>query len=248
MSIESREDANKYYQIVNELVDEYMAKENIRPSSLKGYLSPGSKNFKNFIQRRHEIKEIKGIERVLSDVIEDRASMESDGVLKFESFKFFESDEFKISSMRQCLYKGIEKADLSMEKALADVFDTNLGSIDVVDSDKHSFYIEDEMLDVVCFSLEDMKIIENNVVEYLYSELKKKEIDLIDIAQGGNLSINLGDFISSNDAVFNAFDEAIRKKLDDGELIAIIENLLSQEYNGSAEMKSERGYYIWSWK
>jgi len=247
MSIESREDANKYYQLVNELVDEYMSKGKIRPSNLKRYLEPGSERFKKFLIR-NKLNEITGIDRVLSDVIEDRANMESDGVLTFESFKFFESDEFKISSMRQCLYKGIEKADLSMEKALADVFDTNLGSIDVVDSDKHSFYIEDEMLDVVCFSLEDMKIIENNVVEYLYSELKKKEIDLIDIAQGGNLSINLGDFISSNDAVFNAFDETIRKKLDDGELIAIIENLLSQEYNGSAEMKSERGYYIWSWK
>jgi len=247
MSIESREDANKYYQLVNELVDEYMSKGKIRPSNLKRYLEPGSERFKKFLIR-NKLNEITVIDRVLSDVIEDRANMESDGVLTFESFKFFESDEFKISSMRQCLYKGIEKADLSMEKALADVFDTNLGSIDVVDSDKHSFYIEDEMLDVVCFSLEDMKIIENNVVEYLYSELKKKEIDLIDIAQGGNLSINLGDFISSNDAVFNAFDETIRKKLDDGELIAIIENLLSQEYNGSAEMKSERGYYIWSWK
>mgnify|MGYP000727152855 CR=1 FL=1 len=247
MSIKSREDANKYYQLVNELVDEYMSKGKIRPSNLKRYLEPGGERFKKFLIR-NKLNEITGIERVLSDVIEDRASMESDGVLTFESFKFFESDEFKISSMRQCLYKGIEKADLNMEKALADVFDTNLGSIDVVDSDKHAFYIEDEMLDVVCFSLEDMKIIENNVVEYLYSELKKKEIDLIDIAQGGNLSINLGDFISSNDAVFNAFDEAIRKKLDDGELIAIIENLLSQEYNGSAEMKSERGYYIWSWK
>ena len=247
MSIKSREDANKYYQLVNELVDEYMSKGKIRPSNLKRYLEPGGERFKKFLIR-NKLNEITGIDRVLSDVIEDRANMESDGVLTFESFKFFESDEFKISSMRQCLYKGIEKADLSMEKALADVFDTNLGSIDVVDSDKHSFYIEDEMLDVVCFSLEDMKIIENNVVEYLYSELKKKEIDLIDIAQGGNLSINLGDFISSNDAVFNAFDETIRKKLDDGELIAIIENLLSQEYNGSAEMKSERGYYIWSWK
>jgi hypothetical protein len=247
MSIKSREDANKYYQLVNELVDEYMSKGKIRPSNLKRYLEPGGERFKKFLIR-NKLNEITVIDRVLSDVIEDRASMESDGVLTFESFKFFESDEFKISSMRQCLYKGIEKADLSMEKALADVFDTNLGSIDVVDSDKHSFYIEDEMLDVVCFSLEDMKIIENNVVEYLYSELKKKEIDLIDIAQGGNLSINLGDFISSNDAVFNAFDETIRKKLDDGELIAIIENLLSQEYNGSAEMKSERGYYIWSWK
>jgi len=247
MSIKSREDANKYYQLVNELVDEYMSKGKIRPSNLKRYLEPGGERFKKFLIR-NKLNEITGIDRVLSDVIEDRASMEYDGVLTFESFKFFESDEFKISSMRQCLYKGIEKADLKMEKALADVFDTNLGSIDVVDSDKHAFYIEDEMLDVVCFSLEDMKIIENNVVEYLYSELKKKEVDLIGISQGGNLSINLGDFISSNDAVFNAFDEAIRKKLDDGELIAIIENLLSEEYSGSAEMKSERGYYIWSWK
>ena len=246
MSIKSREDANKYYQLVNELVDEYMSKGKIRPSNLKRYLEPGSEKFKKFLIR-NKLNEITGIDRVLSDVIEDRASMESDGVLTFESFKFFESDEFKISSMKQCLYKGIEKADLNMEKVLADVFDTNLGSIDVVDSDKHSFYIEDEMLDVVCFSLEDMKIIEDNVVEYLYSELKKKEVGLIDMTQGGNLSINLGDFISSTDVVFKAFDELIRKKLDDGELITIIENLLSQEYSGYAEMKSERGYYIWSW-
>ena len=246
MSIKSREDANKYYQIVNELIDEYMSKGKIRPSNLKRYLSPGSDRFKKFLMR-NKLNEITGIDRVLSDVIEDRANMESDGVLTFENFKFFESDEFKISSMKQCLYKGIEKADLNMEKVLADVFDTNLGSIDVVDSDKHSFYIEDEMLDVVCFSLEDMKIIEDNVVEYLYSELKKKEVGLIDMTQGGNLSINLGDFISSTDVVFKAFDELIRKKLDEGELITIIENLLSQEYSGYAEMKSERGYYIWSW-
>lgn len=247
MSIKSREDANKYYQLVNELVDEYMSKGKIRPSNLKRYLQPGSERFKKFLIR-NKLNEITGIDRVLSDVIEDRASMESDGVLTFESFKFFESDEFKISSIKQCLYKGIEKADLKMEKVLADVFDTNLGSIDVVDSDKHAFYIEDEMLDVVCFSLEDMKIIENNVVEFLYSELRKKEVELLDMIQGGNLSINLGDFISSNDAVFNAFDEAIRKKLDDGELLTIIENLLSEDYSGYAEMKSERDYYIWCWK
>ena len=50
MSIKSREDANKYYQIVNELVDEYMAKGKIRPSNLKVILATGSKNFNNFIQ------------------------------------------------------------------------------------------------------------------------------------------------------------------------------------------------------
>ena len=40
-------------------------------------------------------------------------------------------------------YKGIEKADLNMEKVLADVFDTNLGSIDIVDSGKHIFKVND---------------------------------------------------------------------------------------------------------
>ncbi len=35
MSITSREDANKYYQVVNKLVDEYMDKWKIRPTNLK---------------------------------------------------------------------------------------------------------------------------------------------------------------------------------------------------------------------
>ena len=39
MSINNREDANKYYQIMNELVDEYIDKWKIRPAKLKKYLS-----------------------------------------------------------------------------------------------------------------------------------------------------------------------------------------------------------------
>lgn len=246
MSIKSREDANKYYQLVNELVDEYMSKGKIRPSNLKRYLQPGSERFKKFLIR-NKLNEITGIDRVLSDVIEDRASMESDGVLTFESFKFFESDEFKTSSLKQCIYKGLEKADIEMEKALADHFDTNLGSIDVLDSDKHVFYIEDEGIEVICFSLEEMKMIEDNIVEHLYSELRKKEIELVDRIIG-DLSINIGDFITTNAAVFEAFDAAVRKKLDDGILAEIIENLLTDDYAGMAEMSTIRNYYIWSWK
>ena len=37
MSINNREDANKYYQIMNELVDEYIDKWKIRPAKLKKY-------------------------------------------------------------------------------------------------------------------------------------------------------------------------------------------------------------------
>jgi len=47
MSINSREDANKYYQVVNKLVDEYIDKWKIKPTNLKRYLKNGSDNLKN---------------------------------------------------------------------------------------------------------------------------------------------------------------------------------------------------------
>ena len=125
MSINNREDLNKYYDIINELVDEYIDKWKIRPSRLKKYLKPGTKRFQNFLNRNN-LSEVNGSDRILRDIIDDRTSMEKDGILTFESYKLFESDNFEIKSLEECLYKGVEKADLKMEKVLADYFDTNL--------------------------------------------------------------------------------------------------------------------------
>ena len=179
--------------------------------------------------------------------------MESDGVLTFESFKFFESDEFKTSSLKQCIYKDLEKADIGMEKALADFFDTNLGSIDVVDSDKHIFYIEDVENDVVCLSEEDIELIKENMCDYLCTELKKKEIELIDNSIG-NISINLGEFIESQDGyqgsdntIYNSFKSTIMKKLENGVLEDIIENLIGDDFNGDVKVGKIRNYQIFYW-
>ena len=233
MSIKSREDANKYYQIVNELVDEYMSKGKIRPSNLKRYLQPGSERFKKFLIR-NKLNEITGIDRVLSDVIEDRANMESDGVLTFENFKFFESDEFKIASMKQCLYKGIEKADLNMEKLLADVFDTNLGSIDIVDSEKHCFKIEEEEVAFI-YSKEDIDIIESNVIDHLYDELCKKDVVLTD-----DISMNLSDLVGKE-----AFVEKLDEFFTEEFLLKLIGGLLDSEYYKEGEGIGKGNYFIW---
>jgi hypothetical protein len=232
MSINNREDANRYYQIVNELVDEYMAKGKIRPSNLKRYLQPGSERFKKFLIR-NKLNEITGIDRVLSDIIEDRANMESDGVLTFENFKFFESDEFKIVSMKQCLYKGIEKADLSMEKVLADVFDTNLGSIDIVDSEKHCFKIEEE--EVFIYSKEDIDIIGLNIIDHLYEELCKKEVVLAD-----DISINLSDLVGKE-----AFEKKMYDFFTEEFLLKLIGKLLDSEYYKEGENIGKGNYFIW---
>ena len=233
MSIKSREDANKYYQIVNELVDEYMSKGKIRPSNLKRYLQPGGERFKKFLIR-NKLNEITGIDRVLSDVIEDRANMESDGVLTFENFKFFESDEFKIASMKQCLYKGIEKADLKMEKVLADVFDTNLGSIDIVDTEKHLFKIEEEE-EVFIYSKEDIDIIGLNIIDHLYDELCKKDVVLAE-----DISINLSDLVGKE-----AFEKKMYEVFTDEFLLNLIGKLLDSEYYKEGETIGKGNYFIW---
>ena len=51
MSINNKEDANRYYQVINGLVDDYLDKWKVRPSNLKRYLQPGSERFNKFLER-----------------------------------------------------------------------------------------------------------------------------------------------------------------------------------------------------
>jgi hypothetical protein len=234
MSINNREDANKYYQMINSLVDDYIDKWKVRPSNLKRYLQPGSERFNKFLER-NKLKDIKGASIILKDIIEDRDSMEKDGVITFESFKMFESEEFKIHSMKQCLYKGIEKATQQMEKVLADHFDTNLGDIDIVDADKHIFKINDwnnHDVKVVIYSKEEMDVILTNIVDHLYEELSKKKIEL-----SQHISIELSDLIKQD-----AFTAKIEDILTGDLAKKLISDCLDDDFNFKDEFK---GYFIW---
>jgi hypothetical protein len=234
MSINNREDANNYYKLINGLVDDYIDNHKIRPSKLSSYLRPGGQRFNKFLER-NKLKDVKGAEIILKDVIEDRNHMESDGVITFESFKYFESNDFKISNLKECLYKGIDKADIKMEKILADYFDVNLGSIDVLDSDKHKFKLEDWQNDdwnVVIYSKEEYEVILYNVIEHLYEELSKKEIDLID-----GISIQMSKLINEN-----IFENKMSDILIGDKLNKLISNCLGEDWSFKEEVKD---YFIW---
>jgi sulfur relay (sulfurtransferase) DsrC/TusE family protein len=246
MSINNREDANKYYQEINKLVDDYMESGKIRPSNLKNYLKPGSDRSKKFLARNN-YKEVVGIDQVFSDVIEDRVNMERDGVLSFENFKFFESDEFKFSSLTQCLYKGVGKADRDMEKTLANVFKTDLGSLDSEseesvdgylssvegkDSYKHLFKIDDwgKNIETVIYSKEDLDIIYLNIVEYLYDEFQKKEIEIVP-----GIKITLKSMIDKS-----GFEKGMHLYFEEDVYLNLVGSLLKMEFH-----KQVGQYYIW---
>ena len=161
--------------------------------------------------------------------------MEKDGVITFESFKMFESEEFKIQSLKQCLYKGIEKATQKMEKILADYFDTNLGDIDIVDSDKHIFKLNDwenSEWDVVIYSKEEMDVILTNVVEHMYEELSKKKIEL-----SQHISIELYDLIKED-----VFINKIQNILSDDMAKKLISDCLDNNFKFKDEFND---YFIW---
>lgn len=233
MSINSREDVNKYYQILNELLDEYTEENKIRPSNLKRYLKPGSEGFNRFLDK-NKLRDIKRADVILKDILDDREAMEKDGVVTFESFKFFESSEFKIHSMKECLYKGIEKSTQKMEKVLADYFDTNLGHIDSVDSDKHIFKISDwekEDCNVIIYSKEEINIIKYNIFDHLYDEISKSKFEIVT-----GISIELSRLIDKD-----VFESKLSDIFTEEKLIKTITDCL-----GDYEFEKESNdFFIW---
>lgn len=234
MSINNREDANRYYQQINLLVDDYIDKWKIRPKNLKSYLKPGSDRFNRFL-KRNNLENVSGASVVLNDIINDRVSMESDGVVTFESFNYFESVDFKMSSLRECLYKGVEKSTLSQEKILADYFDLNLGDIEVVDSDKHTFKISDWENDdwnVVIYSKEEIDLIKTNILSFLYGEFSDKEIEVLP-----NIKINLKNIVTED-----KFNDKLEEILSVAKLKEIIADCLGEDWSFESE-KSD--HFIW---
>lgn len=233
MSINNREDVNKYYQIINGLLDEYTEQHKIRPSNLKRYLQPGSERFSRFLEK-NKMKDIKRADVILKDILDDREAMEKDGVITFESFKVFESSEFKIHSMKECLYKGIEKSTQKMEKVLADYFDTNLGHIDSVDSDKHIFKISDwkkQDCNVIIYSLEEINVIKYNMFDHLYDEISKSKFEIVT-----DISIELSRLIDKD-----IFESKLSDIFTEDKLIKTITDCLG-DYKFE---KESNDYFIW---
>jgi hypothetical protein len=221
MSINNREDVNKYYKIVNELVDDFMVNGKIKPSSLKRYLKP-EKKFKNFL-KKNNLSSVNGIEKVLSDVIDSRVNMESDGVIKFESFKIFESDEYKLLTLGECISKGVGKTDINEEKFLADYFDTNLGYIDIIDSERHLYKINswEKETEVIIYSKEDFEIIYHNIIDFLINDFLKKETDL---TTGVRISLDKTVDISK-------LKTELEKNVNIDKVCNIIKSYLNDEYD-----------------
>lgn len=227
---------SEYYGKINKLIDEYFA-WSVTPSALKKFLKPGSLALKKFIER-NELSNVVNINKIINDVVEDRYSMEKDGVLTFESFGQ-ESVEDILSSddsgtgLDFILYNNVEPTDLKAEKIIADYYRTSLGHINEVDKNLHEYTVDVLKGDynVIIFSEEDFGKIVDNLVEYFMKYLSSKSVTVGTL----NLNIKLSNLIDQ---------EAILAMVDSKSYIVniISEILNTHEYT---YQKKFGDYHIW---
>ena len=229
--INNSEDANKYYNVVNQYIDEYVDKWKIKPTNLKNYLLGKKSRLINFLERKG-LKDISNIDRVVLDVVEDRVSIYNDSVMTFESFKFFESEDFKVLDLKDCLYKGIEKATINHEKVIADFFDVSLSQISSISPEKHTFLINDVDTPIVIYNEEELATIKENIIEYSYQQMFNKSISL-DLGRS-KFDVKIGDFISESQ-----FKEKFSSSLENDQLIVIISSLVYAK-----DLSSDKGFLI----
>ena len=219
--IKNSEDANKYYQLVNQYIDEYVDKWKIQPTNLKNYLLGNKSKLVNFLERKG-LKEISNIDRVVKDIVDDRVAMFSDGVMTFENFKFFESDEFKVVELKQCLYKGIDKSTIEHEKLLADYWDVSLSQIDQISPEKHLFKVDD--FNVVIFNSGEISIIKENIKEFALNQVFDANVKL-DLGNSSiDMKINIKDFIDSE-----KFKSKLEEELTIDKVKSVISSILGCE-------------------
>ncbi len=227
MKIENSSQANYYYNHIHELLKDYTVEWSIKPSNLRKYFKKGSKRYKNFLER-NDLSEIKGIDVVFNDILDDMSSFEKEHVMKFESFLEKTPDESILSFIKS----NLKEVDIKMEKFLADFFDTNLSNITLLSPSKHLYNIEDweEEKKIYIYDLEDLEVIKTNLIKYLYNYVIKQEIPMI-------LKIDLlvGDLIN-----FEDFSKKMEKSLNEDKLLDTISTILSSEF-----LIRKNNYFLW---
>jgi hypothetical protein len=235
--ITTKSEANEFYKVVNDHIDDYITNWKIDPRNLKKYFA-NKKKREQFLSRTG-LNDVERINTILDDILDDRDAMSRDSILKFESFFVKES-------------LNIETASFNHEKVLADLFRTSLSHIEIKDKEKNHFVIDDmsEKVEVSIFSSEDLDKFKKGLKELLVEEAKEVDLDFYQIkVESRNLktkvSLPLSEVIDKE-----KFENKLDDILSEKKVLSIITNWLnSPELLRSGKrfeyFKSTHNHFVW---
>jgi hypothetical protein len=186
------DDLKKYYGLVNGFIDNYIEEYKISPDKLKKYLSDKNK-FNNFV-KRNNLEGIKNIERVITDVIDDRFWMYKDKIGKVKKFESFINESFDP-------FDGLEDSNIKHEKYLSNHFDVSLSSVSKIGDNNYNIELFNGDKKVYFYTGDDIYQIKINIKnDYLESFYKMKiELD--------GISLNISDITDKPSISENLYDK-----------------------------------------
>ena len=166
--ITNKEEADFYFQKVNELIDEYVSKYKVRPKELFHYVN---RNLESFLQESG-LNDVDGIKTVVNNVLEHRLNMEKDKIMKFENFSLLQENVLIV-----------DKSTVEHEKVLADHYNTSIGHIESISDELHLFLINDfgQKKYAIIFSDDELNKIKENILASIIGETKEKVISINEI-------------------------------------------------------------------
>jgi hypothetical protein len=229
--ITNSDEANRYYKIVNDLIDQYITKWKIKPSNLGKYLNPKSEKFKSFLSK-NKLDNISGMDRIIRDVIEDRIHMEKDGILTYEKFS---------TLVLESIY-NIGDPSINHEKIIADYFHIGLDHINLDSNSSHKYTINSfgDIYKCIVYSKSDINKIYKNMENESYKYFCDSDI----IIDNYDVDINLkGKDVVSEDA----FRKAYKSKMYNTNILKVVKYEISKDILDGEYYELERynGYYIW---
>lgn len=216
-----------YYDKINELVDKYINDWNVKPSKLQNYLRVGNKRFEQFISKSG-LSDFKFINKVVTDVLEDRLAMENDGMLTYESYL-----------IKEGILSDIDSSSIEHEKVLADLYNTSLGHINILDAKRHLYEVNDfgTTIKVIIYSNVEIDKIKYNIKEDFSTKIANKKLTIDSVG----VVFKLSDILAS-DKLAKEFEE----KLDYENLMEYILKLLKSDLSDSElKYKEFKGFHIW---
>jgi len=165
VEIKNREEANKYYKLINNLIDDFIEMTNARPIEVYNYLKKHSNKF----LENNDLKNVKGINRILSDVLDHRKSLQMDKIITFENYNSILEDIGDLKSKNT--YK---------EKILSDFFHISSGHIDILNQDLNIYKIKDfegETI-VTILSESDLNLLRSNLIKLLKSRIENQNFNI----------------------------------------------------------------------
>lgn len=173
--ISNSKELNHYYNLVNTKLKKY-SDMNISPESMAKYLAPGTQNFNNFISEDDDLKDVDGIEVVLKDIIQDTYAAFKDGL--FKKIQKGSVQKFENYAINESIFdfETSEEDIKHHEKALADIYKSNLSYINIVRKDIHLYSVNDDgvMKQAIIFTAKELKRVKENMLKELINSTRNK--------------------------------------------------------------------------